>query len=69
MNEMPRVVGRIKEIMVERGMSVHELSMATGRRIETLYRLLSGKTKRPSFDLIGDVAEGLGTTIDALRRA
>lgn len=56
----------LQKLLDERGMSVYKLSKLSGISEQTLYSLVSGRSKEPSLGRAKEIATALGMTLDEL---
>lgn len=56
---------RVRDLRLERGMTIKELAHSIGKEIQSVHRLEKGGVN-PSYLYLRQIAKGLGTTVDRL---
>ena len=59
----------IKSKRISLGISIYRLSKITNHPVSTLHHLENGLIKNPRFELIIDVSEALGLSLDEMKKA
>jgi transcriptional regulator with XRE-family HTH domain len=57
---------KIREIREARGLTREDIVRMTRLTVSTLYKIETGRMKRPSFELISEIAKALNISMDEL---